>query len=144
MGLVILQLAEAHTRPDLGPLSRICLCMDVRLQARCHVHSKGDPDPDPARHPGSVYVVPTRHLTRAVMESSADVCVVQEVRAALAQLPYNTNDVYLHTDASLMPRDRAVWASWNVVGSSKASSEAAVCVTYWANRLQVGCLCSVV
>ena len=62
---------------------------------------------------------------------------MQQVRAALEQLPYNANDVYLHTDASLMPRDRAVWASWNVIGSSGSGDAAAVCVTYWANRLQV-------
>ena len=62
---------------------------------------------------------------------------MQEVRAALEQLPYNTSQVYLHTDASLMPRDRTVWASWNVIGSSGSSSDSSVCVTYWANRLQV-------
>lgn len=34
----------------------------------------------------------------------------------LAAIPYNDNEVWLHTDASLMPRSRAAWASWNFLG----------------------------
>ena len=55
----------------------------------------------------------------------------------LSNLPYNTNDVYLHTDAALMPRCRAAWASWNFLGASDpATDTAAVAVTYWLNLLQ--------
>jgi predicted NAD/FAD-binding protein len=36
-----------------------------------------------------------------------------------------------------MPRNRKVWASWNFLGSSgPESATSAVCVSYWANRLQ--------
>ena len=35
-------------------------------------------------------------------------------RAALAAVRYQSNDVYLHTDASLMPRNREAWASWEL------------------------------
>jgi predicted NAD/FAD-binding protein len=51
------------------------------------------------------------------------------------------NYAVLHTDASLMPRRRGVWSSWNYLsarggkGQSHAN-EAAPCVTYWMNRLQ--------
>ena len=55
----------------------------------------------------------------------------------LGQIPYNPNDVYLHTDRALMPRCREAWASWNVIGDSGSSPDACVCVTYWVNRLQV-------
>ena len=67
----------------------------------------------------------------------------------LAAVPYSENDVWLHRDASLMPKRRTAWASWNCLQSSskkdKISSinstsgsqeEAPVCVTYWINSLQ--------
>lgn len=34
-------------------------------------------------------------------------------RDALAAIPYQSNEVVLHTDESLLPRQRAVWSSWN-------------------------------
>jgi predicted NAD/FAD-binding protein len=37
----------------------------------------------------------------------------QEERAVLAAIPYNNNDIYLHTDQQLMPVDKKAWASWN-------------------------------
>lgn len=50
-----------------------------------------------------------------------------------------SNDVYLHTDEALMPRIKKAWSSWNFIGASQgaaAGDDAAVCVTYWLNRLQ--------
>lgn len=61
---------------------------------------------------------------------------MQGVVEVLSAIPYNYNDVYLHTDASLMPHIRATWASWNFLGRSQSSADAAVCCTYWINRLQ--------
>ncbi|WP_363297277.1 FAD-dependent oxidoreductase [Brevundimonas sp.] len=52
-------------------------------------------------------------------------------RAVLGAFRYSRNLVVLHTDASLMPRRRRAWASWNYIGS-----EEGLCVTYWMNRLQ--------
>jgi hypothetical protein len=61
----------------------------------------------------------------------------QELREVLAGIPYSINNVFLHMDTALMPRNRALWASWNCLSSSGAdSAEAAVCVTYWLNHLQ--------
>ena len=60
-------------------------------------------------------------------------------RAALAAVRYQPNDVYLHTDASLMPRNRKAWASWNCLkgeGRGSTSANESVCVTYWVNLLQ--------
>lgn len=51
-----------------------------------------------------------------------------------------SNDVYLHTDETLMPRLKKAWSSWNFLGASSgatAGDDAAVCVTYWLNKLQV-------
>ena len=34
-------------------------------------------------------------------------------REVLGAIPYQPNEAVLHTDASLMPRRRAAWSSWN-------------------------------
>lgn len=55
----------------------------------------------------------------------------------LKAIPYADNEVWLHSDASLMPRNRRVWASWNFIGSTTGSTDdAPVCVSYYVNRLQ--------
>lgn len=65
---------------------------------------------------------------------------VQGMREVLAACPYGENDVYLHSDPALMPVRAGTWASWNFLGSSAPDSrDAAVCVTYWLNLLQVRC-----
>ncbi|KAG1678525.1 hypothetical protein FOA52_014559 [Chlamydomonas sp. UWO 241] len=60
----------------------------------------------------------------------------REEADVLGAIPYNDNDVLLHTDASLMPVNRKTWSSWNLIGRSDAADTSAVCVTYWINRLQ--------
>jgi predicted NAD/FAD-binding protein len=46
--------------------------------------------------------------------------VTQDVRDVLSAIPYNENNVWLHTDATLMPRNRTAWASWNFLGRCKS------------------------
>jgi predicted NAD/FAD-binding protein len=55
-------------------------------------------------------------------------------REVLAAIPYQANDAVLHTDASLMPRRRAAWSSWNFHLSE--APPARTTVTYWMNHLQ--------
>ncbi len=57
-----------------------------------------------------------------------------EERALLGAFGVSRNAGFLHTDAALMPRRRAVWASWNFVGG--AHPDVPPCVTYWMNSLQ--------
>lgn len=52
----------------------------------------------------------------------------------LGAFRYSRNDIVLHTDASLMPKRRAAWSSWNYLGEAAARDR--VSVTYWMNRLQ--------
>lgn len=52
----------------------------------------------------------------------------------LGRWRYSVNDTWLHTDAALMPRRRAAWASWNYL-MTDASRESAS-LTYHLNRLQ--------
>lgn len=56
-----------------------------------------------------------------------------EERQILGALPYQSNDVVLHTDIRLLPRNRRTWSSWNYrlgVDNSRAV------VTYNMNILQ--------
>lgn len=55
-------------------------------------------------------------------------------REILGALPYQDNDVVLHTDTALMPRNRRAWASWNYHLSETPGAHATL--TYDMNRLQ--------
>ncbi|MHB8718942.1 MAG: NAD(P)/FAD-dependent oxidoreductase [Candidatus Dormibacteria bacterium] len=55
-------------------------------------------------------------------------------RELLTAFEYQDNDVVLHTDASVLPRRRRAWASWNYHVVDRQSGSAAV--TYHMNRLQ--------
>ncbi len=55
-------------------------------------------------------------------------------REILGAIPYQPNEAVLHTDASLMPRRRAAWSSWNFHLAEEPAP--GVTVTYWMNNLQ--------
>jgi uncharacterized protein len=52
----------------------------------------------------------------------------------LKAIPYQQNEVVLHTDPGMLPRRRRAWASWNYRLLEKTGSRATV--TYHLNRLQ--------
>ncbi len=55
-------------------------------------------------------------------------------RSILGDMPYQSNDTVLHTDASLLPRRRKAWAAWN---AAIPRDPADVCtVSYCMNLLQ--------
>jgi predicted NAD/FAD-binding protein len=55
-------------------------------------------------------------------------------REILGAIPYQDNEVVLHTDACLLPRDRKAWAAWNAF--VPASPRSACTVSYCMNLLQ--------
>jgi predicted NAD/FAD-binding protein len=55
-------------------------------------------------------------------------------REVLGAIPYQCNDVVLHTDASLLPRNRKAWAAWNAHVPREPG--AACTVSYCMNLLQ--------
>lgn len=61
----------------------------------------------------------------------------EDEKDILAALPYQSNEVILHTDRRHLPKQKRAWASWNYqlpLGPSDASHRA--CVTYNMNILQ--------
>ncbi|MGI1678488.1 MAG: FAD-dependent oxidoreductase [Cellvibrionaceae bacterium] len=52
----------------------------------------------------------------------------------LSAIPYSNNDVVLHTDTNLLPRNKKTWAAWNYL-LTKGKEESAV-LTYDMNILQ--------
>ena len=55
-------------------------------------------------------------------------------RTLLGALPYQENDVVLHTDTSVLPRTRRAWGAWNYHVRGRADAPATV--TYDMNVLQ--------
>ncbi|WP_281683877.1 NAD(P)/FAD-dependent oxidoreductase [Thalassobaculum salexigens] len=56
-------------------------------------------------------------------------------RSILGCFSYQKNTAILHRDASLMPRRKRLWASWNYLSASSGGGRD-VAVSYWMNRLQ--------
>lgn len=58
----------------------------------------------------------------------------------LGAFHYTANRAVLHTDATLMPKRRRVWASWNFLGPecppAPGGAAGPMSVTYWMNSLQ--------
>ena len=60
-----------------------------------------------------------------------------EEQAVLGAFDFQPNSVILHSDARLMPKRKAAWASWSYMKSVAAETgETELCVSYWMNRLQ--------
>ncbi|MBB5786637.1 NAD(P)/FAD-dependent oxidoreductase [Jiangella mangrovi] len=62
-------------------------------------------------------------------------------RDVLGTFGFSVNETVLHTDATLLPRERRAWASWNHVvpscgdGAGAAGAQAPVAISYHLNRL---------
>jgi len=75
-----------------------------------------------------ILAVHSDHALAMLSDATAD------EQAILSAMPFQANDTVLHRDASLMPRNRRAWASWNFrVGEGSADRAT---VTYHMNRLQ--------
>ena len=96
------------------------------------------------RHADGVEVKPCRgeaeHFDRVVIAAHSDQALnlladpSDREREILGAFPYQENSTVLHTDASLLPRRRAAWASWNYYLPPGPHEKATL--TYHMNRLQ--------
>lgn len=57
-------------------------------------------------------------------------------RATLGAVRYQPNVAWLHTDTTLLPERRRLWAAWNYMAGAGAPGDQPVSVTYLLNRLQ--------
>ena len=55
--------------------------------------------------------------------------------SALGSVGYQPNHVVLHSDASVMPRKKQVWSSWNYTEAAGKQDDQ-IDLTYWMNKLQ--------
>lgn len=72
------------------------------------------------------------HSDQALAILKAD--ATPDEREILGAIPYQANEVVLHTDSSILPKQRRAWASWNYHIKTNPSSR--VQVTYCMNKLQ--------
>jgi uncharacterized protein len=103
--------------------SRVCGVRRTRDGVRVSVEGQGVEEFD--------HVILACHSDQALelLEDPTDT-----EHALLTALPYQANDVVLHTDVSVLPRRRRAWASWNYrVGSTPSDP---VILTYNMNALQ--------
>ncbi len=84
----------------------------------------------------------TLGFDRVVLATHADISLrlladaSDTERELLSAWAYHRNATVLHTDTSLMPRDRRVWASWNYYRPADTAPDDPVPITYYMNRLQ--------
>ena len=57
-----------------------------------------------------------------------------EEKSILANFKYKNNIAIIHTDETLMPKNKKVWSSWNSSVNKENTSETSI--TYWLNLLQ--------
>jgi predicted NAD/FAD-binding protein len=56
-------------------------------------------------------------------------------QAALSKIAYQPNDIILHADASVMPKRKVCWSSWNYTEDASKTNDR-IDLTYWMNSLQ--------
>jgi len=69
--------------------------------------------------------------TLALLADAADA-----ERKILSRFGYQPNRAVLHTDTSLLPRNRDAWAAWNYIAGVGGPDAKPVSVTYLINKLQ--------
>jgi len=79
-------------------------------------------------------VVLAGHANQSLTLLGADATLTEQ--QTLSAFKYERNFATLHTDKSLMPKNRAIWAGWNYISQSDEAGARNASVTYWMNRLQ--------
>ncbi len=111
------------------------------FRARIHLHT---PILGVRRHAGQAWLRlsegETRRFDRVFFACHSDqaLALLEDAtdaeRSILGAIPYQDNEVVLHTDTRLLPRRRLAWAAWNYHVLPGGADR--VCVTYNMNILQ--------
>ncbi|XLR00810.1 hypothetical protein S83_067008, partial [Arachis hypogaea] len=90
----------------------------------CVVHCK-----DGSKEMYDCYIIATHALdTLRLLGEEA----TYDERRILGAFQYAYNDIFLHHDTNLLPRNPSAWSGWNFLGCNNNK----VCITYWLNILQ--------
>jgi predicted NAD/FAD-binding protein len=99
-----------------------------------------------ARSPGTVRVTSTSgredSFDKVILACHADQALglISDPRPdeslTLSEFKYQPNVATLHTDASVMPRTRLAWASWNYEINRDTGGRSSTATHYWMNSLQ--------
>jgi predicted NAD/FAD-binding protein len=120
-----------------GYVAPLCAPFADRIRTRCPVHAvRRDADGVELRF-GDGGCERFDRVVLAVHSDQARGMLVDATdaeHAILSSVEYQRNDVVLHTDASVMPRAKRAWASWNY--RVPVHDQESVFVSYHMNRLQ--------
>jgi len=125
---------EGGSRAYLEPLSRQ-FADAIRVNARIASVRRGPAGVDVCLRDGSV-----EHYDQVVLACHSDqaLALLEDAsaaeREALGAIPYQVNEVVLHTDEGLLPRRRLAWSSWNYWLRQRYQARAVL--TYNMNILQ--------
>jgi predicted NAD/FAD-binding protein len=84
----------------------------------------------------------SEHFDKVILATHADTSLqlietpTHQQQRLLSAFPYAKNPIKLHSDASVMPRSKAAWASWNYRVDALADGRTQASTHYWMNRLQ--------
>ena len=77
------------------------------------------------------YIVIATHADQAlkIIDNPTD-----DEKKILSKFEYTKNRAYLHSDRSMMPKNKKTWSSWNFIKSK--NEDINFTLTYWMNNLQ--------
>jgi len=84
----------------------------------------------------------TRKFDHVILASHADEALAlldnptSQEQALLSTFRYQKNIATLHTDASVMPKNRLAWSSWNYRSEINKNGHPCASTIYWMNSLQ--------
>lgn len=110
---------------------------DVRLSSSVAAVTRHEDGVDVTTRDGSVAT-----FDQAVVATHADQALAlladatPQEKQDLGAIGYSVNRTLLHRDASILPRRRVARASWNHLTTCDGTTDGAVTVSYWMNRLQ--------
>jgi len=62
--------------------------------------------------------------------------VTNDERKLLSAIKYQKNRMVLHSDTSIMPKNKRAWSSWVYLAENMNSQEDNISLSYWMNNLQ--------
>ncbi|MFL2543778.1 MAG: NAD(P)/FAD-dependent oxidoreductase [Alphaproteobacteria bacterium] len=77
------------------------------------------------------YLIIATHADQAlkIIDNPTD-----DEKKILSEFQYTSNRAYLHSDRSMMPKNKKTWSSWNFIKNKK--EDVNFTLTYWMNNLQ--------